>query len=81
MRDLTCGAGAWLWPPPIEMPLVGVQGLPVTSMQWGAWAGAGMAAADATLSAKLQRAGLKLVTPLKGLSALGWHCDISRRLA
>ena len=68
---MTCAAGVWLWPPPTEMPLVGVQGLPVTSVQWGAWAGAGMAAADAALSAKLQRAGLKLVTPLKGLSALG----------
>ena len=41
-----------------------MQGLPTTSIQWGAWAGAGMAAADPGLAGRLRKAGVVMV-PLK----------------
>ena len=40
------------------------------SIQWGAWAGAGMAAANAALLDKLQRQGYGAVQPTSGLLAL-----------
>ncbi|GAX72978.1 hypothetical protein CEUSTIGMA_g431.t1, partial [Chlamydomonas eustigma] len=46
-------------------------GMPVTSIQWGAWAGGGMAAADAQTAARVERMGMSLLAPLHGLSALG----------
>ena len=49
---------------------LGLQGLPASSLQWGAWGGAGMAS-DVALVARLQRSGLRLVTPQLGLHALG----------
>lgn len=48
-----------------------VQGIVVSSIQWGAWAGSGMAASSSALIAKLQRSGLDLVQPVNGLNALG----------
>ena len=42
------------------------QRMPHTSLQWGAWAGGGMAARDAATSARLQRLGLGLITPRPG---------------
>ena len=45
------------------------QGLPHISLQWGAWAGGGMAARDAATSARLQRLGLGLILPHQGLRA------------
>lgn len=48
-----------------------LQGDAMSSIQWGAWAGTGMAASNPLLVAKLQRAGLELVTPSVGLAALG----------
>lgn len=46
-------------------------GIPTASLQWGAWAGAGMAARDADTAARIQRMGLGLIDPSQGLSALG----------
>jgi acyl transferase domain-containing protein/NADPH:quinone reductase-like Zn-dependent oxidoreductase/acyl carrier protein len=45
-------------------------GLGVVSVQWGAWAGAGMAAADASTSARVARSGMALLQPAQGLAAL-----------
>ena len=45
-------------------------GLPALSIQWGAWAGGGMAAADAGTAARVERSGLALVQPERGLAAL-----------
>jgi acyl carrier protein len=47
-----------------------VQGMPVVSMQWGAWAGAGMAAQDAQTAARVERMGMALIQPQQGLAAL-----------
>lgn len=46
-------------------------GAPTRSLQWGAWAGAGMAARDTSTAARIQRAGMSMVTPMQGLAALG----------
>ncbi|BDA51455.1 probable oleandomycin polyketide synthase, modules 5 and 6 [Coccomyxa sp. Obi] len=46
-------------------------GLPSCSIQWGAWAGAGMAAGTPDLAQRLARSGLQLITPPLGLAALG----------
>ncbi|GAX72979.1 hypothetical protein CEUSTIGMA_g431.t1, partial [Chlamydomonas eustigma] len=60
-------------------------GLPVLSVQWGAWAGAGMAAggsnttrpstatatSDGIVARKIQRLGLMMLPPSLGLQALG----------
>lgn len=48
---------------------VDLQGIPSTSVQFGAWAGAGMA--GGALASKLERSGLLLVAPPLGLRALG----------
>ena len=45
-------------------------GTPMASVQWGAWAGAGMAASNATTAVRLQRLGLGLLSPEQGLQAL-----------
>ena len=50
----------------------GAQGQPgVSSIQWGGWAGGGMASADASTAARLARMGMPLITPSQGLTALG----------
>lgn len=54
------------------------QGMPHTSLQWGAWAGGGMAARDAATSARLQRLGLGLITPHQGLWAFASVLEQSR---
>ena len=46
-------------------------GTPVTSIQWGAWAGAGMAARSAGTAARVRHLGLGLIEPEQGLRALG----------
>ncbi len=47
------------------------QGRPgVSSIQWGGWAGGGMAGADAGTAARLARMGMPLITPSQGLAAL-----------
>ena len=46
------------------------QGLPAASIAWGAWGGAGMAAADAAVAAKLRRVGIAAIQPAAGLAAL-----------
>ena len=45
-------------------------GSPGTSIQWGAWAGAGMAAAEPTLLRRLEQQGYGAVQPAHGLAAL-----------
>ena len=46
------------------------QGLTSTSIQWGAWAGSGMAGNDAQTRARVERSGLGLVEIPAGLAAL-----------
>lgn len=41
-----------------------------TSIQWGAWAGVGMAHTTPSVLARAEQAGLGLVTPGRGLEAL-----------
>ena len=45
-------------------------GLPTVSVQWGAWAGGGMAANDASTAARVARLGMSLIQPQQGLQAL-----------
>ena len=45
-------------------------GIPALSIQWGAWAGGGMAAGDAGTAARVERTGMALVKPENGLAAL-----------
>ena len=52
------------------------QGLPAMSLQWGAWAGSGMAASDVQLVAALARAGMGAVTPQQGLHVLSGVLDV-----
>ena len=42
----------------------------VSSVQWGGWAGGGMASADATTAGRLARMGMALIEPKQGLAAL-----------
>ena len=42
----------------------------VSSIQWGGWAGGGMAGADASIAARLARMGMALIDPKQGLAAL-----------
>lgn len=46
------------------------QGLPTSSVQWGAWSGAGMVGQAPALVAHLARLGLGLLRPQEGLLAL-----------
>ena len=46
------------------------QGVAAVSVQWGAWAGAGMAAQDAQTAARLRRMGLAMIQPHQALAAL-----------
>ena len=48
-----------------------LSGVTATSVQWGAWAGAGMAAGDASTAARVERTGMALVQPERGLAVLG----------
>jgi NADPH:quinone reductase-like Zn-dependent oxidoreductase/3-oxoacyl-(acyl-carrier-protein) synthase/acyl carrier protein len=45
-------------------------GLAATSVQWGAWAGAGMAAGDSGTAARVERTGMALLPPPQGLAIL-----------
>ena len=47
-------------------------GLPACSIQWGAWAGAGMAAHDANTAARMERLGMGLISAGGGLQALAF---------
>ena len=47
-----------------------LQGCTSTSLQWGAWAGSGMAAGDTKLLARLAKAGMGVIPPAAGLRAL-----------
>ena len=42
----------------------------VSSVQWGAWAGGGMASADSSTAGRLARMGMALIEPKQGLAAL-----------
>lgn len=46
------------------------QGRPISSMQWGAWAGAGMAGQAHALASHLALRGIGLLLPQEGLTAL-----------
>ena len=52
---------------------VGTQqlGVTVTSVNWGGWAGGGMAARQAATAARMERAGIGMVQPARGLAVLG----------
>jgi len=45
-------------------------GLPVQSIQWGAWSGMGMVATSAAVLARMERSGISPVAPKMGLRAL-----------
>jgi hypothetical protein len=45
-------------------------GLPLSSIQWGAWSGGGMAAGEASTAARVERLGMSLIQPQQGLQAL-----------
>ena len=62
------GANAWL---DACAALEAAKGLGCQSVQWGPWAGAGMASQHGGTAARLQRAGMGLVSPSQGLLALG----------
>jgi NADPH:quinone reductase-like Zn-dependent oxidoreductase len=47
-----------------------LSGIPAVSVQWGAWAGSGMAAGDAQTAARVQRLGMQLISAAAGLAAL-----------
>ena len=42
----------------------------VSSIQWGGWAGSGMAGADSSTAGRLARMGMPLIAPAQGLAAL-----------
>ena len=46
------------------------RGSPVLAVQWGAWAGGGMAAQDKRTAVRLERLGMALIQPLDGLRVL-----------
>ena len=59
---------------PCHFPLIGhvldgVQGCPTASVNWGAWAGAGMAARAGV--GRMERLGFGLINPSAGVAALG----------
>jgi NADPH:quinone reductase-like Zn-dependent oxidoreductase len=57
-------------------------GVPAVSVQWGAWAGGGMAAADAQTAARVERMGMSLISPAAGLAALeAAMCSMSQQLS
>lgn len=62
--QLDTWAGHW------QLCLFYVQGVPVTAVQWGVWAGAGMAASEGGLVARLARRGYTALPPEVGLAAL-----------
>jgi acyl transferase domain-containing protein/NADPH:quinone reductase-like Zn-dependent oxidoreductase/acyl carrier protein len=47
-----------------------VYGVAATSVQWGAWAGAGMAAHDASTAVRVERLGMGMVQPVSGLQVM-----------
>ena len=53
------------------------QGLPVASLQWGPWAGAGMATQGSGAAARLLRLGLQPMRPHIALAALGDTCNLA----
>ena len=48
----------------------------MASLQWGPWAGFGMAAQDSGAAARLLRMGLRSMRPHIGLAALGNTCGL-----
>lgn len=47
-----------------------LQGLPTVSVQWGAWAGGGMAAQDRSVALRVQRMGMAMIDAASGMGAL-----------
>lgn len=54
-----------------------MQGIAACSIAWGAWGGAGMAAGDAAVAARLQRLGVVAIQPAPGLAALEQAVSLS----
>jgi acyl carrier protein len=52
------------------------EGLPATSIAWGAWAGGGML--DKKVAGQLHRRGLREMAPSDAIAALAWTLDESR---
>jgi acyl transferase domain-containing protein/NADPH:quinone reductase-like Zn-dependent oxidoreductase/NAD(P)-dependent dehydrogenase (short-subunit alcohol dehydrogenase family)/acyl carrier protein len=48
------------------------QGLPALSINWGAWTGVGLAAAQSNRGERLATQGMASMTPAQGVAALGW---------
>ncbi len=44
--------------------------MPASGVQWGAWAGGGMAAQDRSTALRVQRMGMAMIAPRQGLAAL-----------
>ena len=57
--------------------LARLQGLCAASIAWGAWGGAGMAAGDAMVIARLLRVGVSVIQPAAGLAALSKIVSLS----
>ncbi len=55
---------------PTAMCAAWVQGQLGVSVQWGAWAGAGMASQDRSTALRVERMGMGMVTPALGLAAM-----------
>ncbi|KAL4457258.1 hypothetical protein ABPG75_012123 [Micractinium tetrahymenae] len=53
------------------------QGVASCSIAWGSWGGAGMAAGDAAVAARLQRLGIVAIQPAPGLAALEQAVSLS----
>ena len=47
-----------------------LQGTPAASVQWGAWAGGGMAAQDRSTTLRVQRMGMAMIDAASGMAAL-----------
>ena len=66
LAELTEVSRSWFMTVPMCVP----QGIASVSLQWGPWAGSGMAAAEGPVLARLARLGLGAVQPQQGITAL-----------
>ena len=56
--------------PLVLPPTQPLQGQPAASVQWGAWAGGGMAAQDRSTALRVQRMGMAMISAAGGMGAL-----------
>jgi acyl transferase domain-containing protein/acyl carrier protein len=57
--------------------MMNTSGISCTSLQWGPWAGSGMASVQQGVARRLERLGMVLITPAVGLEALQRACILS----